>query len=337
MTIFIDRSFLLRVSPKLKKFSQKKEDLYNFRCPICGDSQKNKHKARGYIYRKKNGYFYMCHNCGISTTFYNFLDKVDPNLIQEYTLERYKNDSGNNNVPEPDFKEIKSDPPKFKQKLDIPSIESLPDGHFAKDYVIGRKIPESFYCDLYFTQDFKSFIESLNVVKDGLKEDDARLVIPFYNENKELICVQGRALGDSKLRYITVKLNDDTHKFFGLDKIDKDKMVYVVEGPIDSLFLENSIATADSNLSAAERVLDKSRFTLVFDNEPRNKEICKQMEKAIEEHFNIVIWPEMMEDYKDINEMITGGFSSDEIQDIISKSTFVNLRAKMEFINWKKV
>ena len=60
------------------------------------------------------------------------------------------------------------------------------------------------------------------------------------------------------------------------------------------------------------------------------------MEQAIEEHFNIVIWPEMIEE-KDINEMVLNGFSPDDIQDIISKNTFVNLRAKMEFINWKKI
>lgn len=337
MAVFIDRSFLLQISPKLKKFSQKKEDLYNFRCPFCGDSEKNKLKARGYVYRKKNGYFYMCHNCGISTTFYNLLDKVDSNLLKEYTLERYKNESGNNNVPQPDFKEFQTETPKFKKKLDIPSIESLPDGHFAKDYVLSRKIPKESLFELYFAEDFKNFVVGLGIQKDGLKENDPRLVIPFYNENKELICLQGRSLGESKLRYITVKITEDDYKIFGLDRINKEEMIYVVEGPIDSLFLKNALATADSNLSSIEKLFDRTKVTLVFDNEPRNKDICNTMEKAIENHFNVVIWPDMMEEYKDLNEMILGGFSPDEIQDIISKSTFVNLRAKMEFISWKKV
>ena len=337
MAVFIDRSFLLQISPKLKKFSQKKEDLYNFRCPFCGDSEKNKLKARGYVYRKKNGYFYMCHNCSISTTFYNLLDRVDPNLVKEYSLEKYKNDSGNKNSPVPDFKELQTEKPKFKKKLEIPTIESLPAGHFAKDYVLSRKIPNEFLSELYFAEDFKKFVESVGVEKDGLKEEDPRLVIPFYNEEKELICFQGRALGESKLRYITVKVTEDEYKVFGLDRINKEEMIYVVEGPIDSLFLNNALATADSNLSSIEKLFDRTKVTLVFDNEPRNKDICKTMEKAIENHFNVVIWPEMMEEYKDINEMILDGFSPDEIQDIISKCTFVNLRAKMEFIQWKKI
>ena len=109
MSVFIDRSFLLQVSPKLQRFARKKDDLYNFRCPFCGDSQKNKLKARGYIHRKQNDYFYMCHNCGVSTTFYNFLKQVDPNLLQEYQLERYKNgETGNNNYPKPEFEEFKT-------------------------------------------------------------------------------------------------------------------------------------------------------------------------------------------------------------------------------------
>ena len=161
------------------------------------------------------------------------------------------------------------------------------------------------------------------------------MVIPFYDKNKTLVAVQGRALGESKIRYITVKIIDDSKKFFGIDKIDEEEMIYVVEGPIDSLFINNAIATADANLMAASKLFDKSKITLIYDNEPRNKELHKQMEKAIEEHYSVVIWPEMIEK-KDINEMVLDGFSIDEIEDIISKNTFVNLRAKMEFINWKK-
>jgi len=193
---------------------------------------------------------------------------------------------------------------------------------------------------LYYAEDFKKFVEiDMKIEKEGLKENDPRLVIPFYDENKNLVAFQGRALGESKLRYITVKMQDDNIKLFGLDRIDlgdEETKVYVTEGPIDSLFLENAVATADATLTKAANYIDKSKIVLIYDNEPRNKDICRHMEKAIEEHYLIVIWPEMIEE-KDINEMILSGFSPDEIQDIISKNTFQNLRAKIEFINWKKV
>jgi hypothetical protein len=150
-----------------------------------------------------------------------------------------------------------------------------------------------------------------------------------------LVAFQGRALKDSKMRYITVKVAEG-NKFFGLDRINQEEDVYVTEGPIDSLFLENAGATADSNLKAASNYIDKSKLVLVYDNEPRNKDICRLIEQAIEEHYRVVIWPEMIEE-KDINEMVLSGFSIEELRDIISSNTFQNLRAKIEFINWKKV
>jgi transcription elongation factor Elf1 len=339
MSIFIDRTFLLRVAAKLPKFAQKKPDLYNFRCPICGDSHKNKTKARGYVYAKKGSYFFMCHNCGASMNFYNFLDKVDSELLKEYSLERFKN--GTNTKKEiPNIEgtlAIAKAGPIFKKKLPLPSVKSLPEGHYAKVYVQGRQIPESQMDSLYLAEDFKDFVEvQMKIEKDGLKENDPRLVIPFYDEEKNLVAFQGRALGESKLRYITVKLDEDGIKLFGLDKVNKEEDVYVTEGPIDSMFLENAVATADATLTNASKYIDKSKLVLVYDNEPRNKDICRHIEKAIEEHYRVVIWPEMIEE-KDINEMIQNGFTSDDIKDIIDTHTFQNLRAKMEFINWKKV
>jgi len=338
MSVYIDRNFLLQVSPKLQRFSRKKDDLYNFRCPLCGDSQKNKTKARGFVFRKKNDYFYMCHNCGVSTTFYNFLKQVDPNLLQEYQLERYKNgETGNNNYPKPDFEEFKTEKPTFKKSLELPTIDSLPEAHYAKKYVQQRRIPETFYSQLYYAEDFAAFIQTLGIEKENLHKDDKRLVIPFYDQEKNLVAIQGRSLGESKLRYITLKLHDDNKKVFGLDRANTENMIYVTEGPIDSLFLENGVATADSNLESITDVLAKPQVALVFDNEPRNKEIVAKMEHAIDNHFNIVIWPEFLIE-KDINEMMLQyDFSLDEMQDIIDKNTFNNLRAKMEFLNWKKV
>ena len=337
MSVFIDRTFLLRMSPKLPRFSKKKDDLYNFRCPLCGDSQKNKTKSRGFVYRKQNDYFYMCHNCGVSTTFYNFLKLVDETLVKEYQLERYKNgETGNNNYPKPDFEDFKTEKPTFKKALELPSIDSLPEAHYAKGYIQKRRIPQAFHSQLYYAEDFAAFIQSLGIENTGLKEKDSRLVIPFYDKEKNLVAVQGRALGESKLRYITLKLHDDNQKVFGMDRINQEEMIYVVEGPIDSMFLENAVATADSNLESISNTYDKSLVTLVFDNEPRNKEIVMKIDKAIENHYNVVIWPEMIE-CKDINDMVLDGFSPDEIQDIISNNTFVNLRAKAEFINWKKI
>ena len=275
----------------------------------------------------------MCHNCGASTSFYNFLKQVDPAMLQEYSLELYRN-SANTNSPEPAFTEFKVKPV-FKKKPDLPSIASLPDEHFAKKYVIGRQIPESFYDNLYYAEEFKDFVDSFNIDKDIMK-GDKRLVIPFYDKEGNMTGFQGRALGESKIRYITIKLMEEVPRVFGLDRVDEEQKVFVFEGPIDSMFIENSIGIASSALESAANFLDKSRIVLVYDNEPRNKEIVKLMEHAIDNHFNVVIWPDMIRE-KDINDMIMSGFDKEELYDIMDSHTYVNLRAKMEFVNWKKV
>jgi hypothetical protein len=162
------------------------------------------------------------------------------------------------------------------------------------------------------------------------------LIIPFFDDDGSLLAIQGRALRDSKIRYITIKLHEDSIKIFGLNTVKRDEKVYVFEGPIDSLFIRNAVATADANLRNAVNYIPKDKLVLVFDNEPRNRDIVKLMDMAIEEHYQICIWPEMMQE-KDVNDMILSGFTSEEITDIIDQNTFVNLRAKMEYIQWKKI
>ena len=254
-------------------------------------------------------------------------------MLQEYSLELYRN-SANTNAPGPAFTEFKSQPV-FRKRPDLPTIASLPEEHFAKQYVINRKIPESFFDTLYYADDFKGFVDSYGVEKD-IMEGDKRLVIPFYDKEGNLTGFQGRALGESKIRYISIKLMDEVPRFFGIDRVDEEKKIFVFEGPIDSMFVDNSIAVASSALESASTVFDKSKLVLVFDNEPRNKEIMKLMENAIDNHYNVVVWPEMIVE-KDVNDMILSGFDKDELYDIMDQHTYVNLRAKMEFVNWKKV
>jgi DNA primase len=200
---------------------------------------------------------------------------------------------------------------------------------------MNRKIPESFYNDLYYTDNFKQFVLSFGIEKD-LYDNEKRLVIPFYDKEKNLTGFQGRALNDSKIRYITIRLKEDVPRVFGVDRIDEEKPIYVVEGPIDAMFLDNAVAVSNSNLASITQIYDKSKVILVFDNEPRNAEIVKLMDKAVDEHFNMVIWPEMI-DEKDINDMILNGYTKEELHDIIEGNTYINLGAKLQLMNWKKV
>lgn len=335
MSIFVDVKFLTMLSNRLLLFKQKQEFLWNFRCPICGDSQKKLTKARGYVHRKKNDLFFKCHNCGISLTFSNFLKQIDVNLHAEYIMERYKNgENSHSNYKKPTFK---FDHPIFKKlkKLEIglPSIDELNEDHICKKYVISRNIDSKKYKYLYFAQNFRSWIDSLNLnTSYELIDNEPRLVIPFIDEKGNLIAAQGRSLNNkSKLRYITIKIIEDAPKIFGLNTIDRKKTVYVLEGPIDSLFVENGIAVAGADLSSSINFLKNVDLVFVYDNERRNKQIVKKMEKNINQGHKIVIWPNNIP-YKDINDMIMNDIN---VMEVLKENTFDTLQAKMKLVMFK--
>ena len=334
MSLYIDKKFVSLVSTKLERFKQQSEYLWNFRCPICGDSHKNKAKTRGYFYRRKSDLFYTCHNCGTSLSVGNFLKAIDPSLYREYQLERYKNES-TGNVAKPDFS-IAKIKPVFATRIDLPTISSLSDNHPAKAYLLKRKIPRDKLDDIYYADDFSAFVKDIHPEYDKTLYKEQRIIFPFYDEKKNLLGFQGRAVGNSKIKYITIKLNDDNKKVFGLDRVDFSKKVYVVEGPIDSLFLQNSLATMDASLYNISLLLGNHDYVFIHDNEPRNAAIVKHMEKTISHGKNIFIWPQDIVS-KDINDYILTGATSSEIQSIIDKNTFQGLRAKLEFERWRKV
>lgn len=336
MSLYIDTKFVSLVGTKLERFSRKSEYLWNFRCPMCGDSYKNKFKARGYIYRQKSNLFFACHNCGASTSLGNFLKAVDNSLYREYQMERFKCESAGN-VAKPDFSAVQVKPIfNNRTKINLPKISELHDDHFAKQYVKKRAIPQDYWSTLYYASDFAGFVREVLPDYEREIKSDERIVIPFYDEKKELLGFQGRALGSSKIKYITIKTNDDNRKIFGLDRLDKSKTVYVVEGPIDSMFLQNSVAMMDAALYNVVPLLGDLDYVFVFDNEPRNPEVCRHIEKTINMNKKVCIWPSRI-DQKDINDMVLSGKLTSEIQSIIDTNTFEELKARLEFLQWKKI
>ena len=303
------------------------------RCPYCGDSQKMKSKTRGFVYSKNDNYFYTCFNCDKGTTLRSLLNYLDPHLEQEYIMENFQEKfTGKkpNSIDKPAI-------PKFKvedKKIDLPTIASLDNNHIAKKYILERKIPEKYLKNLFFAEDFKLFVESVSDKK--LDQTGPRVIIPFYSRSGDLVAFQGRALDSYSMRYITVKIDRDQEKIFGLDKVDSMKPIYVVEGPFDSLFLPNAIATADSNLAAAANVFDKSKLILIPDCEPRNANIVKNIGRFIKNGFAVCLLPESF-GVKDINDAIKNGLTQEELLGIISNNTFSGLRAELEYLNWKKI
>ena len=316
--LHIDRKYLMLLSPRLEKFKRVREDLYNFRCPYCGDSQKHSNKARGYFYRKKADIFYRCHNCSAGTTFSKVLQWIDADLYREFVLERYKDSVPN---PEPEFQFA---PPVFKKKdprlKELVCINKLDVSHPARQYVAKRQIPEDRWNDLYFCKEFAKWSNTET-------QEHPRLVIIFRDESGEVIAAQGRSFGNEQPKYLTLKFSDQP-KLFGMDRVSLDEVVYVVEGPLDSMFIPNCIAVAGSDFNE----LPLAECVVILDNEPRNVEIVKTMEKLIAEDHNIVIWPDTVK-VKDINDMVLTNLP---VYNIIKENTYRGLSAMMAIANWKK-
>ena len=319
----VDSKYVNLISVRLEKFKRVKTDLYNFRCPICGDSKKNKSKTRGYIYSVKSNTNFKCHNCGASMSLNNFIKKVDPAIHKQYSLEKFRDGHTGRNfvVDEPEFKFEK---PMFKERVDLPLCS---ESKFASDYLQKRKLNPNHF---YFSEDFSAFVKSFKEVEFDNLYKESRIVIPIHYQ-KKLVGFQGRALSPNSIKYITIMLNDDAPKIYGLDQIKKNESVYVTEGPFDSTFVCNAIAMCGADADVRRWGINNPVW--IYDNEPRNREIVQRIGKTIESGDSIVIWPNNIVE-KDINDMVMSGHN---VQSLIESNTYSGLEAKLKFNTWKKI
>lgn len=332
MSLFLDQKYLSLISNRLPLFKRKDDFLYNCRCTLCGDSAKKRSKARGYFYKYKNELRYKCHNCDASMTFGIFLKSFDSNLHTQYRLEKYSEGQTVTKAPELVFEEPKflSKDEKLLDKL-LDRLDTVSADNEGVEFCKKRLIPIEKYKQIYYIDNVKDIVQLNDKYKESIKGEEPRIVLPFFDEVGQLTGVTCRALRGEALRYITVKVKEDSPLIFGLNDVDLNKPVYVVEGPIDSLFLSNSIAVAGSSLSKSFNLV-KADLIFVYDNQPRNKEICKLIEKSINAGHKLVIWPQHIQE-KDINDMVLAGHN---VKKIIENNVWKGLAAKAKFIAWKR-
>ena len=319
-----DTKYIGLVSSRLQKFKKVKADLYNFRCPLCGDSQKHKNKARGYIYAKKADANFKCHNCGASTTFSNFLKTLDPTLQKQYIFEKFQTrNTGKGSIIEEPKLEFKK--PVFRKKIDLPKASEV---KIAKQYLDNRKLDSTKF---YYTDKFKEWTNTQKQTFDYIGKDEPRIIIPMYDSTKKLIGFQGRSLIPNSIKYITIMIDEDAPKIYGLDQVTEEKPIYIIEGPFDASLVENSVAMCGADVDIGS--LGWSDYIYVYDNEPRSREITDRIRKTIDRGDKVVIWPTSIEE-KDVNDMILGGH---DVMGMLKSNTYSGLKAKIKFNNWKKI
>lgn len=334
MSYYIDVKYLNLVGHRLLRFTKKKTDLWNCRCPICGDSSTNKKKSRGYFYRSKNDLFFKCHNCAASQHFGTFLKNLDGSLYQQYVFERYSKGEGGAKAHTSAENLFVFEQPIFvKDPLAevATRLDRLPVDNEAVQYCLAREIPREHFAKLWYIASTKD-IAKIAPNYDTLTTPEPRLLIPFYNEEGVLVGVTLRALRGESLRYIMIKIVDNTPLIFGLDDVDPELPILVVEGALDSLFLDNAIACNGASFGKIETLdLPKEQLTIVFDNEPRNKEIVRLVERYIQMGYRVCIWPNDLKE-KDINEMIVAGH---DVQAIIKENAYKDLMAELKLTDWR--
>ena len=319
----IDSKYIGFISSRLEKFKRVKPNLYNFRCPVCGDSKKHKNKARGYIYSVKVNTNFKCHNCGASMSFNNFLKYVDPVIHKQYSLEKFKEGHTGRSfvVEEPKFK---FEAPKFKKNLKLPKASENPR---SNGYLTARHLDTSKF---YYAKNFKKFVNTIKKTFDDIRYDEERIIIPIYYQ-KNLIGLQGRSIDPNPVKYITVIFEENAPKIYGLDDVREGDPVYITEGPFDSTFICNAIAMCGADADVNNWGI--SNRVWIYDNEPRNREIVNRISRTIDSGDSIVIFPSHIEE-KDINDMVIAGH---DVQKIVECNTYSGLEAKLKFNTWKKI
>ena len=319
----VDSKFIGLVSSRLEKFKRVKPNLYNFRCPLCGDSKKNRSKTRGYLYNIKADINFRCHNCGASMTLSNFLKEIDPVIHKQYVFERFKNNKTGRGtvVEEPKFN---FEAPTFNAKVSLPLCSEVRRG---REYLKARRLdPKRFY----WAEDFAGFVNSIKPTFGSNVPKESRIIIPLYYK-KDLIGIQGRSVDPSPVKYITTIFYDDAPKIYGLDEITDSEPIYIVEGPFDSTFIKNSVAMCGSDVDIGS--FNWSDYIYVYDNEPRNREIVNRISKTIDRGDKVVIWPNNIYE-KDINDMVLAGH---DVQSIVELNTYDGLEANLKFTTWKRI
>lgn len=343
---WIYTKYIQLLSPKLKLF-KKVNNQYNFRCPLCGDSKKNPLKTRGWILTKNSKTFYHCFNCAATMPFKKFLQKMDQMLFDQMVLEEMR-EKGQHTQ---EFLEIQE----FTQKLKVPEyvrdtalaslkkVSQLQTNHHAKVYIQDRLIPSEIHYKIFYAPKFKEWINTMIPNKFDLSKgrDEERIIFPLLDKNQKLVGIQGRIINSTSnddVKYITIMLDEEHPKIFGLDTVDNNKTIIAMEGPIDSYFVSNSVASCGGRIEPIVEAagLPKDKVIICYDNEPRSVDTVRKYSKAIENGYRVFIWPDNI-NAKDINNLVLDGMNRKYIRGMILENSVSGLEAKLKLAAWKKI
>lgn len=315
-------------------------DRWNFCCPFCGDSVNDNRKKRGNLYL--NSMSYHCYNCGCHYGIISFLhqfdeemtgeDKVVIHEIQQNSkkFERRYNCSKSTSIIYQLLEQLAIPKGIFFKVNDLVSpYKNL----FASEYLKSRKIDIRKWKYFAFKEKTKElYILNINqndrIIGYQIRQLDKNSKKPryltkslskIYNEifgkNIETIILNLLSKIDNSEKFINeedgieniVAHVDKLSGLFNVMNIDIINQLTVVEGPIDSLMLDNCVA-----LQGATKMndyfdnVDNVRY--LFDNDMVGR---KHSIDKIKNHKHVFLWDMYLnkikctDKIKDVNDLTT--------------------------------
>jgi hypothetical protein len=343
----LEEGYLEKINNLGTTIIKKRAGLWNCSCMYCGDSKTNSRKKRGFFYYglDKVELIYSCRNCGVSVHFSEYLAKWHTAYHTQYKLERMRAPTNKLVTKTKTFVSKKLQPTIIHNDIKVnkiyQSLAELPENHVAKKYMIDRKITK--FHLFGYVDNFSRYVDELTGCAPEYERlpNDKRIIIPITTPSGDLVGIQGRALNDKSIRYITIKIDEDRFtKVYGLDRYNKEKNGFLLEGAFDSVLLPNSLAMCGSSLDMSildKDYIDPSKLIIVYDNEPRNKEIVAKMRSVIDAGFKVHI-PKKYESTlsKDINKMYIDGQKIIDIATNIVKNSYSGARAILQLNDWSR-
>lgn len=300
---------------------------YNFRCHICGDSKKSSAKKRGHIYVSQIPWVYHCYNgdCNVHMTVERWMKEYFPFEYNKVITELTKLKMSNKNskfienlkkqIKKIKIKRIKKE---FNEKKELKYFKPIKNYPKLIEYCKQRKIPKSIYLKWYYCI-------------DGFYKN--RLIIPFYNNDEKIYYYQGRDLNpNSDCKYLS-RMGENLNSIYNYYNVDKSNPVIILEGPIDSIFVDNSIGLTGLK-DKTKQLIDFPYKYFLFDNDKSgHKKSCNLLKNG-EYVFN---WKLFLNKYscikkiKDVNDFIKYNIND------INKLTFELLKPYFTKNNFHKI
>lgn len=329
--LYVEQRFVQLLAPRLHQFKQKSSNLWNFKCPYC-EADSTHRKARGYIYEREGRLLYWCHVCSVSKSLTRFIRDVDPALHIELVREKLLETTRGEPIALP-----RAEVPTrvaARQWDGLVPLRALPLSHTARAWARSRKLSDEAQ-DLFYADDFFAWARAIEPEKHKRVPAEPRVVIPFRGADGQPVGFQGRALGDSPAKYVTIVTRPDEPFLFNLDRVRRDDVVIALEGPIDAMFLDNAVASGGGDVTRelARSGLDQSLVVVAYDNERRSPATIKKMRQAIERGYSVCVWPESVR-HKDVNDMVVAGMSPTLIRQIVLQSSCRGGAALARLASW---